>query len=435
MVAPLLCFACQQVPFHDAPEETESTQDTGASGEETDATTGASPIPDLPPVICGDGEVDETEECEPETPEDLYCRQDCVSFLSLIWEQIYDHPDQGGFSSDDIIWDVVVDSAGDIFATGTVSSGATGFPLWVARHGEDGEQLWTYTSAARATLGGGKDIDFLPNGDVVAVGAGDFANTDLLVVRLEPDLGAVVWERNFNGPESGGDLGWALDVLGDGRIAVSGSEIQGDGRVGVLRVLDDAGMEVWSARSGADGLDTELYAVAEDGMGRIVVAGATGEWMWLEAFDGDGVSLLTQFGPDGRLGRIDALSRGPDGNLVGGGLSKAVNPGAAWIFRLDDLANVAWEWKHDKDSGVRDLAVGDDGSIRVAGFRFDGTFSHWAAGFDADELWVWDHPNGNTRGAIETIAIDGETVVMAGWDGHGFATDDDQYLARFEDRG
>ncbi len=217
----------------------------------------------------------------------------------------------------------IVYTSGYAVLSGSRDSGGSSY-FWVM--GVDPhvpESLWTYQEAGTGFYGA-RQLAVLPSGDVVAAGV---VNNEVVVVRLTPDSGQVVWRTSVSPgalPSSWANVpGLAVTPAGDVLVAAS------VGNQALVARLDSAGSVVWSVlNSGqARGLalrDSLLYTVRYSNTGFTVTVSrrdpATGNTLWER-------SLVTNI-------RIFNALVDTAGNFVAAGMLGPLNPTHDGILAL-----------------------------------------------------------------------------------------------------
>jgi hypothetical protein len=190
---------------------------------------------------------------------------------------------QASFKNVDANVEKIVYTSGKAVVSGGRRTGTSSYDFWVmAVDLTTGQTLWTYQEAGSGMYGA-RQLAVLPSGDVVTAGVAN--NSDLVVVRLTPDSGQVVW-RTVVSPGT-----WpsnlynvpGMAVLPGGKVLVTASV----GNQALVALLDSTGTVGWSSLSTgtARGLalkDTLLYALRSNG-GNVLVARRdipTGTLLW-----------------------------------------------------------------------------------------------------------------------------------------------------------
>jgi hypothetical protein len=200
---------------------------------------------------------------------------------------------------------VAVDSAGNIVSTGgfegmvdfgggpVVSAG--GIDVYILKLDPSGKHMWSKAAGDGTNLQMGGDIGVDSAGNVVVtgtlLGSMDFGGgmlletggPDVFVVKLDPN-GGHMWSKDYG--DRGAQGGAALAVVPGEKVAVTGAfggtldfggaqvSSPDNGTKSIfLAELDASGAHVMSARSYVPGIH-DVYAVAADKQGNVVVAGS-----------------------------------------------------------------------------------------------------------------------------------------------------------------
>ncbi len=251
---------------------------------------------------------------------------------------------------------------------------------WVVRLNAKADELWRHEFDGGDPKGtsGLTSIDELPDGGFVVAGstavksAGQY---DGWLLRLDKD-GKVLWEKTFGGAEE--DALFSVAALPDGGAIATGAH-GADGQGWLLR-LDARGGVVWEKRFGGTGYDV-FNAIARHGQGGFVAAGTTrskgpaGGAAWVLRLDDKGEAawerLLT---PVKGASANSVLALADGGLLVAGG--SIVEPGLgaekekAWLARLGADGAVLWTsvFEGPGDENLFSAAALPDGGFAVAGF-------------------------------------------------------------------
>lgn len=188
----------------------------------------------------------------------------------LLWSVRVDHR----------VEDLALDAQGALFAIGGIGV------VSISRHDiADGAHRWTRRFGRgldEDESGRGKGIAVAPEGQVVFVGSmnraiqlddvriqADNPYADVLVAKLRPDDGAVVWARRFGRPtgnDYGGDIG--VDAAGNLYLTAAGGLEPDEGRDGpaMLMSLDPTGELRWvTTIDHAGGTASQALHVQPDG--------------------------------------------------------------------------------------------------------------------------------------------------------------------------
>jgi hypothetical protein len=212
---------------------------------------------------------------------------------------------QFGSTNDDAGYGLAVDPSGNVILTGyfsgsanfgggtVLSSGPYSDVFIVKYTGANGAYQWARTlSGAGVDIGRAAAIDRDGNivitggfqltiSDRAAFGLSSSGSVDAYLIKFSP-TGAYLWWRAFGG--IGDDVGYGVAVDKGGNIAVAGSFqntmiLGGNALVssgltdGFVAKFSPMGNPLWSRAIGSAGIDVD-YAVAVDGNGNVVLAGA-----------------------------------------------------------------------------------------------------------------------------------------------------------------
>ena len=182
---------------------------------------------------------------------------------------------------------VAVDAAGNVYAAGYIGDGVmfnTNYDYLVVKFGPDGTQRW-----AQRYDGPGVNTDFAEQvvvdaaGNVYATGfsyGADF-DYDWATLKFAAD-GTLRWERRLDAPGRSDDRAADMALLPNGNVVVSGVTQPGgeqfpDNDVEMV-AYDPQGTIVWQARwSDTAGSHEFVFDLDVDASGRIVLTGTTQE--------------------------------------------------------------------------------------------------------------------------------------------------------------
>lgn len=317
-------------------------------------------------------------EPSPSTRVDFLVEKRRASDGAVLWS--YVAPDGVVPDANTAAQHVLVDAAGDVFASGGVNTidASTIDAILVKLDGDDGTELWRVDLAHT-------DDDFLDafaltgDGDVVLLNLrgrfpGPFHDD---VVRLDGATGAQEWSTTVVGMAGGYGFGIAADIAGD--VFFSGTVID-SGTTGPFTVakLDGAtGAELWrSALAGGD-----------DGIGGSIVVDAVGD-----VIAGGSTSIPAGFAPV--VGKFSGSTGAP-----------------------------LWRWDlPGTTSAVGMLALDTAGNVYVTGTHGD-TTNFLVAGLDGAsgaELWRHDLGGNETGIGIAVFVDPADQPIFAGEIGNDF---------------
>lgn len=194
---------------------------------------------------------------------------------AALWTVIESGP--GG--SDDEAHGVAFDAAGNLVATGFVSTGGGGEDIWVGKYNSNGAEQWTRTHAGPAgNNDGGEGVAVDSGGEVIVVGfEATGGEGDNAWIRKYDADGAEQWTETFNGPSDGRDRAQGVAVAADDEVVVVGSTFAGSQSDNIwVRRYDANGTETypWATEHNSPGFLSDIAnGVAVDGDGNVAVGG------------------------------------------------------------------------------------------------------------------------------------------------------------------
>lgn len=187
--------------------------------------------------------------------------------------------ESGPGGSEDEAHGVGFDAAGNLVATGFVSTGGGAEDLWVGKYDPAGVEQWTLTHAGSGgenDRGEGVAVDSAGNAVVVGFEAVAGEGDNAWIRKLDPD-GAELWTETFNGPTDGRDRARGVAVAGSDEIVVVGSTFAGSQSDNIwVRRYDADGNEAypWATEYNSPGFLSDVAnGVAVDGDGNVAVGG------------------------------------------------------------------------------------------------------------------------------------------------------------------
>ena len=245
-------------------------------------------------------------------------------------------------SADNGLSAVTSDASGNIFVTGSVTTGNSGYDFATIKYNSSGTQLWIkYYNGT----GNGNDIPSAiasdNSGNIYVTGQsnGSGSNENYATIKYNPS-GDQQWVQIFQGP-SGYSMPTAICVDAAGNLYVTGYDlsIAGSQHTGLdyLTIKYNAnGVQQWVQR-GNPGIynDDKAYALAVDASGNVYVTGgssqtggysiatikynSSGVEQWLKIFDGpahnydEGYSIAVNNGGDVYVtGYVSGIGTGDD---------------------------------------------------------------------------------------------------------------------------
>lgn len=189
--------------------------------------------------------------------------------LQEAWNRTFD------FGGNDVLYDAVVDSNGNVYATG-VKRTATTDQLVIAKFDSDGNEAWrTLHTSPSSGLGVALDSSGYP---WVAGGVGDPAQH--FMARFNPSTGSLVSSctKQYAGFQSM-QVSTDIAILSGGDLAVSGIEFDGSSlqsRAVAMRFTTGCSEQWRQVRTDSGGQGAQFWSISRDSNDNIALAGAIG---------------------------------------------------------------------------------------------------------------------------------------------------------------
>jgi uncharacterized delta-60 repeat protein len=241
---------------------------------------------------------------------------------SQIWVARYNGPASG----EDKASAVAVDSADNVYVTGSSTGNGTGSDYTTIKYDSDGNQLWVARyngSANKGDQASAIALDGLGNIYVTGSSAGSSTDTDYATVKYDSH-GNQLWAARYSGPANGEDGATVLAVDISSNVYVTGASTgNGTGADYATIKYDVNGNQLWVARyNGPANSEDTASALVMDSAGSIYVTGwstgndtsydyATlkysnaGKQLWVARYDG----------PASRPDKAYALALGSSGSV------------------------------------------------------------------------------------------------------------------------
>lgn len=376
---------------------------------------------DPPESLCGNGVVDELEDCDDHNREaGDACHPQCVEPGTVLWTVRYD----GEAHGEDKGYGIAVDEESETFYV-------SGFTTVVAAEGQDtlvqrrwietGELIWSKSAGGAGRVDdSAENVAVDGNGDVVAAGGlfDDAAESDAWLRKYGAE-GDERWTVKYD-DQHWTKRGDGVAVLSDGTVVIVGTEA-------VDRGGGDWDPDAWIARyDGAGTLLGEPVLVGTPGLadnaldatadrGDLIVTGNR-----TDPADGESTVWTARFGSDGvmaweDLARADLIGNAARGVGVGcdhmgicgtaGVLSNDI-----WVRLYDEagtpLMTITEHGPGEMHDEAADIAFVGDGSFVVVGFM-DYAVEGWATGdcwvaqYAADGTQLWSDVNDGPANEID----------------------------------
>ncbi len=263
---------------------------------------------------------------------------------AMLWSVTADGP----AGQNDIAEDVAFDSAGNVWAVGSVRTGANDSDIWIAKYDTSGAETFADVVAGPSTLEDralGVDVDAEDNAFVAGFVSGQAFARDVWLRKLGSD-GTEAWTVTWNSDNDGADAGFDVVVAPDGSIGVAGftALTAVNENVWLGRFVNADGSLVWRKDFGGPNiLDDAGLGVTADSTNAFIVAGFKGisdvdSDIWIRKWDDAGNVVWTQ-GVVGAGGVRDmAMAIAVDDNddlaVTGQIRTMASNDGDIWVAKL-----------------------------------------------------------------------------------------------------
>ena len=215
-----------------------------------------------------------------DTGRDLYVAKYSAIDGALLWER--SHSSSG--ARYDSLAGMAVDAEGNVAITGGLNLSNTNSDIYIARYAaDDGALLWEKQldgPASSYELASGIAIDASGNviiaGAKVGIGTGD----DWYTAKFAATDGALIWERLETGP-SPFDTPWRVAIDSAGNVLVTGvlhepGDHPGPTDIYTVKYAAADGALLWAVRYGSSTTDEFAFAIALDSAGNVIIAGNTG---------------------------------------------------------------------------------------------------------------------------------------------------------------
>ncbi|MEO0166293.1 MAG: SBBP repeat-containing protein [candidate division WOR-3 bacterium] len=199
-----------------------------------------------------------------------------------IWVRTYNDP----LDSTDIARDIEVDSAGNVYVTGSVRWPGTLTDIFTIKYDPSGNILWTarYNNPDTSGADGGYGIKVDRTGNVYVVGQSQGLGTgsDIVLIKYSPE-GTELWVRRYDGPAHGYDTpsdevgGKCVAMDEAGNIFVGGTSRNLIGYNDYVALMyDPNGDQKWAVLYDfSDSLDYGLAIAVHPNAGEVVLTGRT----------------------------------------------------------------------------------------------------------------------------------------------------------------
>ena len=172
---------------------------------------------------------------------------------------------------------VAMDSAGNVYAAGSVNVTDQSENAWLRKYDPAGTEIWTEEYADNS---GGPDQYFsaaVDKDDNIVVGGSTRKGTagdNVFIRKYDPD-GMLLWTHFYNAPSSGNDRVNGVATDADGNIVAGGYKTVGTSDLDMwLRKFEPGGLPTWTQSLAGDAMQAdEIHDVATDADGNVLAIG------------------------------------------------------------------------------------------------------------------------------------------------------------------
>ncbi|UOQ64713.1 SBBP repeat-containing protein [Hymenobacter volaticus] len=285
-----------------------------------------------------------------------------------LWEARYNGP----ADNDDLAVSLAVDAAGNLLVTGASYNGpTTSYDYVTVKYSSVGAQLWT------ARYNGSGNSDELPttlaldgSGNVYVTGNAYAGNQGDYLTLKYSTTGQPQWEARYNGPASGYDLARDLAVDAAGNVAVTGTSDNGSSYDYATVRYSTSGQQLWATRyNGGGNSYDEATGVALDAAGNVAVTGfantGNNNWNYVTIFyasaNGQRVWLREYNGPDNGYDEAKDIAVDANGSVAVAGRSYNSSGESDYVtLKYSNVGQQLWEARYNGP------ARGDDEATALA---------------------------------------------------------------------
>ncbi len=364
---------------------------------------------------------------------DYYTVKYAAATGALLWEKRYNGP----ANRDDIAYSVVVDSVGDVIVTGISDPGGFFYDIYTAKYAAaTGALLWEvrfngpsgYQDLANAVIVDSTNNVLITGSSVNAV----TVDYDTYTAKYAAATGALIWEtRSIMGSSDAG-LSIATNATGD--VAITGRSHNGtDYDIYTAKYAGATGALLWEKQvNGPDSLDDEGHMVVMDAAGNVIVTGQLPNLGFIAGSytakyaSADGALLWEQRPVGGLAQNGYAVALDSDGNVIATGLTRnaALIPDVFTTKYAAADGRLLWSNRYNGPGDHYDSAyavkVDAGNNVTIAGQarNTSGNSDFYVArysGVDGSLLWDarYDGPAGNDDNLNASYIKPGKLAVTA----------------------
>ena len=354
---------------------------------------------------------------------------------TLLWQALYNGPG----NAYDIVSELAVDAAGNIYAAGTSTGAGTGADYVSIMYDSSGVEQWVarYTAEGLAGYDIVQELILAPGGGVYVTGStqrsSDPTENDIMTIRYDA-AGAETWRAAYGGAGDNGSFEMAADATGG--LFVAGDSTGGAGDQEMVVIKYQAGREAWVRKYAGTGPgDSGAHEILLDAAGNVIAGGYS---------RGDGTdsdATLIKYLPELEEWRAEyngsangddepqAVATDAEGNIyVTGSSVNGAGDKDYLTVKYDPEGAFLWEALYDGPGGGDDvpaaIAVDASGNVFVTGSSVGAStgIDFATIMYDSDGNAVWAGVaaryvrDGESTGedSAHAIAVDGNGIYVTG---------------------
>lgn len=342
-----------------------------------------------------------------------------VPLFSQVWLSRYN----GTANDEDQAWDVMVDSSGNIYVTGTSWGSGTSYDYATVKYNASGTEQWVARFDGSAHGSDEARAMLMNNNRIIVTGGTSNASfyTDIATVWYNSD-GSLASIAYYDDSISGNDFGLAIAGDSNGNVYVTG---YGSGSTTgwdlVTVKYNSSGAQQWVKYYTTTDEDYGVGAVISPA-GYIYVAGNSGSpyyftWDYVtiryNPNTGDTIWVRRYNGPANEHDEVRSIALDSDGNIYVTGGSANTGSGADFTtIKYSPSGQELWVRRYNGPANGSDwanaIAVDADNNIYVTGYSqgITSDYDYATIKYDANgnQLWVTRY-NGPSSGYDESKAI------------------------------
>jgi len=331
------------------------------------------------------------------------------------WRRYYSPNDD---SADNYATAIAYDKRGFIYVTG-YSESANGYDFLTIKYDTLGNEQWT------ARYNGPGDGDDYPVeivldsiGNIYVTGSSMSKDTYFDYVTIKYDnFGGEQWVTRYNGSGDSSDYAYAIAVDDSGNVYVTGASWTPSSNYDYITIkYNKDGVEKWEKQyNGTGNLDDEPSAIAVDKLGNVWVTGKS--WGTDTYYDyatvlyqNDGVATVFRYNGIGNGNdEATALTLDDSGNVIVTGSSAGLTSGNDYATIKYSNLNMSWVAIYDStnDDKAMAIVVDDSGNVYVTGINDNNTITTIKYNLNGIEQWK---RNKMTSGDSHSLVVTGMTI-------------------------